>query len=255
MVRSGIDLNKPVSFFNASFRFFDKEEFHITRHSKTDVLLLVFDGILRFSEDGASHEVKPGEYYIQRAGGYQSADTESDAPKYLYVHFLGEWTEEENALKERGVFDISKLFPIMRELDRVSHRDGTYTERAALFLTVLSMLYSSSKQESLADKIAKHISDNMLTLTSLDEICREFCYSKNHIINVFKSEYGMTPIEYLGHVRIKQAMYQAEVTSKPLGAIAEEVGFNNYSHFYRLFVRKVGMSPEKWRENVRKEIT
>ena len=42
-----------------------------------------------------------------------------------------------------------------------------------------------------------------------------------------------------------------ESTSKTSEEIMFECGFNNYSHYYRLFVRKNGVSPSEWRANVR----
>ncbi len=247
----GVDLDKPIIYSTASFRFFSKGEYHITRHCNCDVLLLVFDGVLRFTEDGVPCEVRAGEYYIQRQGGFQSADRASEEPRYLYVHFIGEWTDGAYALNRRGAFSVNKLYPFMERLDRAAHNGGSYTERSALLLTMLTVLHSQHKTNTLADEIADFIFENMRVLEGLGEICEKFCYSKNHIINIFKAEYGMTPVEYLGQVRIKQAMYLAEVTSMPLGDICEEVGFNNYSHFYRLFTRKNGMSPESWRAAVR----
>ncbi len=249
----GIDLDRPITIRNASFRFFDKGEYHVTRRCSSDVLLLVTHGVLRFTEDGKACEVKAGEYFIQKKDGYQNAEHPSDEPRYLYVHFFADWSDEGQVLQKRGSFNIARLSMIMKELDRASHAGASYTEKLALFLTILSMLYSANKKNTLADEVANFISENMRTLGGLDEICDRFCYSKNHMINLFKAEYGMTPIAYLGQTRIKQAMYLAEVTSKSFGAIAEEVGFHNYSHFYRLFMKKVGMSPEKWREILRSE--
>ena len=62
----GIDLNCPITYINASLRFFKKEEHHITRLCSCDVLVLVFSGVLRFSEDNVPIEVGAGEYYIQK---------------------------------------------------------------------------------------------------------------------------------------------------------------------------------------------
>lgn len=48
-------------------------------------------------------------------------------------------------------------------------------------------------------------------------------------------------------------------TTKPhlrpdhIQAASESCGFNNYSHFYRLFVHETGLSPVKWREQARKK--
>ena len=45
----GMDLNAPITYKHASLRFFEKNEYHVERFSRDNVLLLVFDGVLRFS--------------------------------------------------------------------------------------------------------------------------------------------------------------------------------------------------------------
>ncbi len=247
----GIDLNKPITFLTASLRFFDKGEYHITRNCDCDVLLLMLDGVLRFTENGKNCEVKAGEYFIQRKDGYQSAKFPSDEPKYLYIHFYANWNDNGHILQKRGTFNIPNFSMIIKKFENTPYADMTYTEKSALLFTILSMLHSDNKEHTLADDIADFISENMATLSGLDEICNRFCYSKNHIINLFKAKYGMTPITYLGVLRIKKAMYLAEVTSASFNVISEEVGFTNYPYFYRLFVRNVGMSPERWRKILR----
>ncbi len=41
------------------------------------------------------------------------------------------------------------------------------------------------------------------------------------------------------------------MASNTLESISEKCGFNNYSYFYKLFIRKNKISPEKWREKKR----
>ena len=243
----GIDLNKQIIYLHSSLRFFDKKEHHINRFCEENVLLLVYEGILRFSENGIEREVCPGQYYIQKAMTYQRGDIESDAPKYLYVHFLGEWTDDKNCLPIEGDFNYIQLKPIMETLDAISRSDYTYTEKTAYFYQLLSILYRNQLQHNTADTIAEYISDRYLKGVTLDELCQKFSYSKNHIINIFKGSYGITPIEYINELKIKRAMYLLEVTSKSIEDISVESGFNNYSHFYRLFYRKHGLSPSEWR--------
>ena len=106
----------------------------------------------------------------------------------------------------------------------------------------------NEREENLAHRIGAYIEENFLGITSLDDISKEFHYSKNHIINIFKREYGITPFEYINNVKIKRAMYLLEVTSRAIDDISVECGFNHYSHFYRLFLRNTGMSPYQWRK-------
>jgi AraC-like DNA-binding protein len=250
----GIDLNGEITYKTSSLRFFEKNECHVTRTCPHDVLLLVYEGVLRFSEDGEEYELHPGDYFIQRSGLDQAGEKPSDSPKYLYIHFIGEWVEgeREGVLARSGNFDCAALLPLIYKIDRLAHGNYTYTERMGVFFEILSMLYRSAPDDdSAAGKILKYIDKNYLEIDSLENICEHFHYSKNHIINIFRQSQEMTPFEYINDLKIRRAMYLLEVTSKSIEEIAIESGFNHYSHFYRLFMRKNGISPFEWRKKVR----
>ena len=250
----GIDLDRPIKYIVSSLRFFDKNERHVERVCPDDVLLLVYEGVLRFYEDGVEQEIKAGQYYIQTSGTYQYADKASDSPKYLYVHFLGEWGEGDATLQKTGRFDYASMANLISRMDKVGHGNYSYTERVAVFFEILSTLYRSAESsDSPARLIRRFIQKNYLCINSLEDISTEFHYSKNHVINIFREEYGITPFEYINDLRIKRAMYLLQVTSSSIEEISSESGFNHYSHFYRLFVRRNGISPYEWRQRIRVE--
>ena len=245
----GIDLNKPIDFIHSSLRFFSENEHHVTRFCKDDVLLMVYDGVLRFTEDNVSYEIHPGEYHIQKANTFQSGEKASDSPKYLYVHFRGSWTEEGKKLPFKGNYNYSKLKLAMEELARLSHTESSLIQKTAKFFEILLFLQEEEKPESIALKIADFICKENLNEISLGKICNEFHFSKNYIISVFKKEFGITPMKYINDLKIKKAKYLLEVTSDKLENISIKSGFNDYSHFYKLFCRETGMSPSRWRSN------
>lgn len=249
---NGINLNKPILYRSASLRYFKEGEHHVSRYCRYAVLQLVFDGVLRFTEDGAAYEIHPGEYHIQRQDSVQLGELPSDAPKYLYVHFLAEWTDSGMVLPADGVFEYAKLKVLMEELDALAHSDAPYIVRTAKFYELLSRLYQTNPAEkSLADKVADYIAMECCGSIDLEMICDKFHFSKNHIINTFKRAYGVTPITYMNQLRLQKARYLIEVTSDPLESIAVQCGFHNYSHFYKLFCRENGCSPVAWRERKR----
>ena len=248
----GIDLEKPIRYLAASLRFFKEGEHHITRYCEDDVLLLVYDGVLRFSENGKQYEVSAGEYFIQRHKMYQGGETASDKPKYFYVHMLSEhWAEAGKILPKRGTFDYSALKADIEEMDRLAHSDTPYIAKAGKLYNILNSLYSKKPKKTVASEISDYIAKNCAEKITLDVLCREFNFSKNHIINVFKKSYGTTPITYLQRQRLQKSEYLMEMTSNSLESIAESSGFNSYAYFYKLFTRKNGISPEKWREKKR----
>ena len=243
----GIDLNKPITFMHSSLRFFSENEHHVTRFCEDDVLLMVFEGVLRFTEGDVFYEIYPGEYHIQKNHTFQTGEEASDSPKYLYVHFHAQWSDNDTTLPFEGTFDYSKAKDIITELDELSHSDSSLAEKSAKFLELLLLLYQKEKPSSVADKVAVFIRKEISNGISLDKICEEFHFSKNHIINIFKNEFGITPIKYINDLKLKRAKYLLEVTSDTLESISLKSGFNDYSHFYKLFYRENGLSPAKWR--------
>ena len=243
-----IDLNSPIEYMCASLRFFRKNERHVFRVCHEYVLLMVFDGVLRFTEDGIEYEVGAGEYFIQRAHTKQEGTRTSDAPKYLYVHFFA---TEGDGLYRRGTFDHTKLKSKMEKLDAAEKSGGTLTEKCGIFYGILSSLAKHGKEESLADKIAAFIDESYRNDISLDTIARHFSFTRNHIINVFKKEYGITPFEYLNRVRIGEAKTLLEVTSRSLEDISLDCGFTSYSNFYKHFSAQTGCSPAAYRHAIR----
>lgn len=245
----GIDMNQPIAYIHSSLRFFAENEHHVERLCPDDVLLLVFDGVLRFTEDGVPFEIRAGQYHIQKHGSSQKGPLPSDKPQYLYVHFLAQWSDDAAALPRSGVFDCGKLKPLMEKLDAMAHSGATYIAQAALFFEILSLLYTPT--HSPAGEMAAYLSRHMADPVSLDDLCSRFHFSKNHIIHLFRAESGVTPVEYLNRLRLQKARHLLESTAEPLESVALDCGFRSYSHFYRMFCRESGMSPIQWRQKSR----
>ncbi len=248
---NGINLNQPILYKFSSLRFFGENEHHVDRFCQDDVLLLVYDGILRFYEDGVPYEIHPGQYHIQKHNTLQAGPEASDSPKYLYVHFLAEWNADGTGLPRSGTFEYTKLKKDIDTLDTLAHRDAPYILQAGKFYDLLSQLYQVKSAETTVQSIADYIERELNRKITLDMLCEEFHFSKNHIINLFRKEFGKTPVAYMNHLRLQKAEYLIEVTSDTLESICEQCGFQNYSHFYKLFTRKNSLCPEQWREQKR----
>lgn len=247
----GLDLNKEIKYFSSSLRFFAEKEYHITRVCEVDVLLLVYEGVLRFTEDGVPYEIHPGQYHIQKQGSFQSGERPSDAPKYLYVHFMGEWTEGSGVLAKNGVFDYGALKADIEEMHRLSYGAAPYILRAAKLYEILAKLFKAGEADSVAAQMADFIEMNYQENVDLPMLCRQFSFSKNHIINLFKKEFGKTPIKYLNDVRLNRAEQLLTATSRPIEEVAYDCGYRNYSHFYRQFMDKNRVFPERFRQQKR----
>jgi transcriptional regulator GlxA family with amidase domain len=63
----------------------------------------------------------------------------------------------------------------------------------------------------------------------------------------FAQATGMSPLEYVHHVRLEEAKQLLESGDTPVEAVALDVGYSDSSFFGRLFRRKVGMTPAQYR--------
>lgn len=82
----------------------------------------------------------------------------------------------------------------------------------------------------------------------LDKLSKEYHYSKEHIIRLFKKATGMTPYRYWQTLRFKQCCIALENRSQPISEIAEEFGYKNISSFSKQFKEFEGISPKEYRK-------
>lgn len=64
----------------------------------------------------------------------------------------------------------------------------------------------------------------------------------------FRKATGISPREYVQHLRVERARDLLETTALPLERIAWETGYQDVGAFKKLFLRLIGLSPTKYRE-------
>lgn len=82
---------------------------------------------------------------------------------------------------------------------------------------------------------------------TLDDISSYVNISKNYFCSYFKKYAGDSFAQYLKKVRIKVAKERLKESNMKIVTIAKEVGYNNSSHFCKMFKEEVGISPAEFR--------
>ena len=247
-----LSLEKLPIWAYSSFRYFEKHERHVSRTYKWDVLVMVFEGVLRFHEDGKLVEVPAGEYYIQRHGVKQEGLLESDTPKYFFIQWTGgEYITDGEGLDIRGKADFSELFPLFRELETLRITGAPFIEKSVVFYKILTSLSKCDKKTSSNEVVSKVISIVTADIRKpflLSEVAASCGYSKNHIIGIFKRETGKTPYAYILDMKINMAKQLLLNSESSLTSISVECGFGEYINLYRTFVKAEGCSPADWKK-------
>ena len=110
------------------------------------------------------------------------------------------------------------------------------------------------REKSPIDILLEYIHVNYSKDISLDDLCELIHTNRTTLNRKFKEQSGFTAMEYLLKHRIKIACDALTHTNLSLAEIAEAIGFKYDTYFIRVFEKKIGMTPTKYRQSAWEEI-
>ena len=87
---------------------------------------------------------------------------------------------------------------------------------------------------------------------TVDELARKVGLSRSALAQRFTDFLGQPPMQYLARWRMQIAAHELLIGSKPLIAVAEQIGYESEAAFSRAFRREFGMPPAGWRKSKEK---
>lgn len=96
-------------------------------------------------------------------------------------------------------------------------------------------------------EIVRHINRHFAEPLELDELARRFYISRSHLSRTFKEVTGFGFAEYVNLTRIREAQRLLRETRHSVTLVSELAGFDNFSHFGKMFKRLSGVSPREYR--------
>ncbi len=128
---------------------------------------------------------------------------------------------------------ISNLMPVLTELYHIMEENADDMTR---------LNPPSQGSSETVSKIIEYINANLVTIKGLDELEKEFFFSKSYINRIFKESTGSSVWDYivLKRLLLSRSLLQ---NGKQANIVASECGFCDYSSFYRQFKQRFGISP------------
>lgn len=72
-------------------------------------------------------------------------------------------------------------------------------------------------------------------------------FSHGHLCRIMKSQFGVTPTQYITDLRLQYAANLLTTSDYDILSISVRLGFSSLSHFITIFKSKYGLSPSKYR--------
>jgi two-component system response regulator YesN len=146
------------------------------------------------------------------------------------------------------VLDISH-----KQLMSLPQRQGVAELRAWALNSLAELMAAIQVGEQIVDPIqqaVEYIYENRYQPgISLKNVADVVNLSPSHLAHCLKTRLGMSYMKYLTSLRIEQAKKLLRTTDLTVSTVAEKVGYQNTTNFYRLFQRETGMTPALYRQS------
>jgi transcriptional regulator GlxA family with amidase domain len=144
-------------------------------------------------------------------------------------------------LRKHGRGEIARMISRMTFLDAQRKSQAPFAD--AVLLDRSKGAFSDAVKQWLLQRLSKRYRLNLLA--------RAFNVSSRTLLRRFGAECAESPLSYLRRMRIEAAKKMLVSTKLSVAAITERAGYADTSTFVRMFNRRVGHTPARYRQRFR----
>lgn len=229
------------------------------------ILHFIVDGFGRYEIDGKSMRLGKGDIFLipPDVTTFYAADSR-DPWRYFWVGFNGIDCPQllQAAGFTNGVYTVhadkfQSIENIMRNLTSFNER-GRAAECGMLgYLYVLfsELIHerieyaSGTESDAYVSQAIRFINSHYAESIDINDVVYMIGVDRTYFYRLFKKKMGVSPKEYLVNIRLEKALVLMHDTKLTLKEIAQQVGYDSYDSFLRIFKRKKGFLPTQflWR--------
>ena len=156
----------------------------------------------------------------------------------------------EAVINQRHALQQEMLKQIQKSEDEEFHLTHNYPQTNKDENPEATVTKSISIDDATTEKIVRYINENIGNPDmKIDDIASAMGMSRSVLYGKIKSAVGMTPVDFVRHIRIMRATELLCKTNDTLSNIAYSVGFSDPKYFSKVFKKEMGIIPSEYREN------
>ncbi|WP_316811629.1 AraC family transcriptional regulator [Pedobacter heparinus] len=141
-----------------------------------------------------------------------------------------------------------------------TEQPGYQALASGMILHLLGTVYAKTKQEEMEQEDISEVLINKARILlreyvhkniAVEQVAEELQVSYSWFRKAFKTFTGIAPHQYVLQLKIEKAKTLLADTTKPIKAIASELGFESSFYFSRIFKNKTGQAPDAYRKMIR----
>ena len=213
-------------------------------------LTFLIDGRLTYYIDGERYDMTNGDIVYLPPGSMRARDICDGHNDYFSINFHAtKRLDLKNYIPQGITEEIEMLLKYLDSEQRnptiINLKKMNYLLEA-MIMQISDNIAANSKiplPTQIANYLICHYSEHI----SLEDISNETFFSVAYCESEFRKAYGKSIINYLIDLRITEAKKLLVETSLPCSVIATMVGFDDANYFSRIFKKRMGSSPLRYR--------
>ncbi len=227
------------------------------------LICYIRDGVMNLDYDGQHHVAAAGSILVLDCRRYHHFWA-GEHLEFIYAHFLGDTAIE-------MIAEIIRLYgPVLhhagceiinRKLERMvstfRHEQPITMAWQALRLTELIYYAYPPEYTAIAPSrgnqavtvAIEYMKMHLDRAVSVDTLAELVHMSRFHFSRIFRKETGMSPYEYLLHLRMNLARHLLKTSDYTIREVAFMVGYQSEAGFANAFTEKTGLTPGRYRNS------
>lgn len=257
---------------------------HMVHMNDNHEIYIILKGDVTFSIDGRLYHLEPYDMLLISNQEIHCVIVNSECDyERIYIYFQPEYLRQFNTKDYNllALFDhrdenggnkidheVVRKYGLEKDFDQMlqyskSLAPDSNVRMTSLLLKMLADINLAYEENRLLGKtekeqpnqndkindIIRYISDNLTTKITLDDLTQKFFLSKYYLCHEFKRNTGFTVFDYIRYKRVLDAKMRLQ-NGQPISEVWCELGYVDYSNFYRTFKKTVGMSPKEYLEKL-----
>lgn len=243
---------------------------NLTRDYHGFLFQYTLDGYGIYETAGVKHKMTKGKAFFitfpEDSSYYFSADDDpANSWTFFYIHFSGPAAApffdrirelsgpilqlEPDSQPINLFFDLYDILRSKSSLVRYMTNEWLYR-----FLISLVRYTETPPNRQASPYVAaamnwmnQHYSEQI----NLEDMGKEIGISYSHLCRQFSKEQGITPMEYLTHIRLERGMQMLLSTDQTIEQIAAECGFSCANYFSKVYKKILNVTPSEYRKRHR----
>lgn len=238
-------------------------------NNSVNVFEYILSGKGHIESGDKCYDVAAGDFYLLKSGftGHYYADKEEPYRK-IWVNTYGSLMDKQ--LEIYGIDDSVTIFhcpddriknclvSVISTMAKKTDKDELlelYRRCSVKLIELLSLIngiglsQSNAEYISTAERIRHYLEMNIYNDISLADIAERFYMHEATLIRVFQRSFGVTPMKYLGMLRIRAAkdMLYNRYMCKDIAVV---LGYRDEAYFSHCFKRETGLSPTEYAKSI-----